>query len=61
MVHIFFNVISSSNSSSSSSSADMQATVQGIDIIYNRTEAMLYQQAVDTAFDAGYVRYLRDN
>ena len=54
-------VISSSSSSSSSrSSADMQATMQGIDRIYNRTEAMLNQQAFDAAFDAGCVHYLRD-
>ena len=38
----------------------MKATMQGIDKVYDRTEAILNEQAFYAAFDAGCVRYVRD-
>ena len=51
------NVISSSNSSSDD---DMEVPVNNIDIIYNRTEAMLNQHTFYAAVDAACVRYACD-
>ena len=44
----------------SNSSDDMVATVNGIDVIQNRTEALLNQQSFDAAPDAACVRYVCD-
>ena len=56
------NVIVKSSSSNSSigNSDDTQVTVNNIDRILNRAEAMMNQQTVDAAVDAACVRYACD-
>ena len=54
------NVISSSSNSSSGNSHDMQVTVNSIDSIWNRAEAMINQHTVDAVVDAACVRYACD-
>ena len=44
----------------SNSSDDMEATVNGIDRIQDRTEALFNQQSFDAALDAACVRYVCD-
>ena len=44
----------------SNSSDDMEATVNGIDIIQDRTEALFNQQSFDAESDAACVRYVCD-
>ena len=53
-------VVSSSNSSSGDNNDDMKATVNNIDIIWNRTEAMLNQHTFVSALVAACVPYVCD-